>query len=77
MNREKGRKKTKTGSVEQNMTQEERTLQNKTGNERTKNLTMTLPSHPNTVKTAQKENQDGGRRYANLRFQNSSPQSSE
>lgn len=31
----------------------------------------------NTVKTAQKENQDGGRRYANLRFQNSSPQSSE
>lgn len=34
VNREKGRKKTKTGSVEQNMTQEERTLQNKTGNEK-------------------------------------------
>lgn len=42
-----------------------------------KNQTMTLASHPNTLKTAQKENQDGGRRYANLRFQNSSPQSSE
>lgn len=34
VNREKGRKKTKTGSVEQNMTLEERTLQNKTGNEK-------------------------------------------
>lgn len=42
-----------------------------------KNQTMILASHPNTLKTAQKENQDGGRRYANLRFQNSSPQSSE